>query len=98
MEIEPIVTGPTTKYAGKSYRLGRPYYPEKNGKHTNAQSWAVIQAMFRLNASIDFWDLAVAVRHHRHGTQKARGPQSFIRYLIRSGHLVEVGGLARSFG
>jgi hypothetical protein len=86
---DPIVTGPYTKYAGKQYKLGRPYAAQITGTNTNAQSWAIIEAMFALHPVWDFWDLAVACRHHIHGTQAAKGPQSWVRYLIRSGHLVE---------
>ena len=87
--VEPVVTGPHTKYAGKRYKLGKlPYMARHTGTNTNGEAWAVIEAMFRLSPTIDFWDLCVACRHHKHGTKAAKGPQSWIRYLIRNEYLV----------
>jgi len=90
MSVEPVVTGPHTKYAGKRYKLGNHYNVHKSENNTNWKSYRVILAMFDLSqAPVDFWDLCVAVRHHKHGTKAAKGPQSFIRYLIRNDYLIE---------
>ena len=84
-KLEPIVTGPHNKYAGKRYRLNPQKTPafKHTGTNTNAESWAVIEAMFKLNKSLDYWDLCVACRHHKHGTKAANSPQAWINYLIR---------------
>jgi hypothetical protein len=80
-DFGPVVSGPTTKYGGM-YRLKS--RPERLVPH-NQKSWKIIEAILDAYGSADFWDLAVAVRQHKHGTKRARGPQSFIRYCIRSG-------------
>ena len=80
-DFNPIVTGPPTKYAGR-YRLKN--RPERLVNH-NYVSWKIIEAILEAYGSADFWDLAAAVRGHKHGTMKAKGPQSFVRYCIRSG-------------
>jgi hypothetical protein len=84
--VEPIVTGPPTKYEGV-YRLG--VAPQGLASH-NLASWRVIEAILAAYGTADFWDLAVAVRGHKHGTQRVRGPQSFVRYCIRNGWLERV--------
>jgi len=86
--VDPIVTGPFTKYAGKKYRLGD---TPNMLNPDNAASWRIIEAMITAYGPRDFWDLAVACRDHKHGTQAAKGPQSWIRYCIRSGWLKDVG-------
>ncbi len=80
-EFQPVVTGPATKYVGR-YRLKSAPGPLA---HHNQVSWNIIEAILNAYGSADFWDLAVAVRDHKHGTKKAKGPQSFVRYCIRSG-------------
>ena len=82
--VDPIVTGPATKFAG-TYKLGE--LPQNLLPH-NLESWRIVEAILRAYQTADFWDLSVAVRGHRHGTKAAKGPQSFIRYCIRSGWLV----------
>ena len=82
--VEPVVTGPETKYAGV-YKLGEA--PQSLMRH-NLQSWQIIEAILCAYGRADFWDLSVAVRGHKHGTKSAKGPQSFVRYCIRSGWLV----------
>ncbi len=81
---EPVVTGPATKYAG-TYKLGDS--PHSLLPH-NLHSWRIIEAILVAYDTADFWDLAVAVRGHKHGKKRVRGPQSFVRYCIRSGWLV----------
>lgn len=49
----------------------------------NDVSWQVIRFMLIAYDTVDFWDLCVAVRKHKHGTRAAKGPQSFVRYLKR---------------
>jgi hypothetical protein len=84
--IDPVVSGPDTKYAGV-YKLGAP--PQTLMAH-NLQSWRIIQAILDAYGSADFWDLSVAVRGHKHGTKSAKGPQGFVRYCIKSGWLQRV--------
>lgn len=84
-DVQPVVTGPYTKYAGKKYRVGRP--PGTMALH-NHVSWMIIEAMIKAYGAREFWDLAVAVRGHKHGDKAAKGPQSFVRYCIREGWLV----------
>ncbi len=83
---QPVVTGPETKYAGM-YKFGQA--PQTLMSH-NLKSWRIIEAILTAYGKADFWDLAVAVRGHKHGTKSAKGPQDFIRYCIKSGWLVRV--------
>ena len=82
-DVEPVVTGPATIYAGR-YKLGS--LPQSLASH-NLKSWKIIETILDAYGTADFWDLAVAVRGHKHGTKKVKGPQSFVRYCIRSGWL-----------
>lgn len=82
-DVDPVVTGPPTIYAGR-YQLG--IQPQSLASH-NLRSWKIIEAIMNAYGAADFLDLAVAVRGHQHGTKKANGPQSFVRYCIRSGWL-----------
>ena len=82
-DVQPVVVGPPTKYAG-TYKLGE--RPQTLALHNRA-SWKIIEAILDAYGTADFWDLAVAVRGHKHGTKGAKGPQSFVRYCIRSGWL-----------
>ena len=84
MEVEPQVIGRSTKDAG-IYRLGT--RPSSLAPH-NAASWAIIEAILAARSKANFYDLAVAVRGHVHGTKNAKGPQSFVSYCIRRGWLV----------
>ena len=81
--VNPVVSGPETKYAGM-YKIGT--WPQTLIPH-NLQSWRIIEAILDAYGCADFWDLSVAVRDHKHGTKNAKGPQSFVRYCIRSGWL-----------
>lgn len=81
--VQPMVVGPPTKYAGR-YKLGA--RPQDLAAH-NLASWKIIEAILDAYGVADFWDLAVAVRGHKHGTKRAKGPQSFVRYCIRSSWL-----------
>ena len=81
--VAPVVTGPPTKYEGR-YRIKSP--PQGLAPH-NQVSWKVIAAVLDAYETADFWDLSVAVRGHKHGTKKVKGPQSFVRYCIRCGWL-----------
>ncbi len=72
--VEPVVSGPPTKYAGR-YRRG--ISPQGLAPH-NLVSWKIIEAILDAYGVADFWDLAVAVRGHKHGTKKVKGPQSFV--------------------
>lgn len=80
----PRVIGRPSKDAGR-YKLGE--QPSRLSPHNEA-SWRVIEAILQAYSVADFYDLAVAVRHHVHGDKAAAGPQSFVSYCIRSGWLV----------
>ncbi len=80
----PLVQGTPTKDAG-NYRLGA--QPQSLAKH-NLSSWRIIEAILHAYGTADYFDLAVAVRGHRHGTKSASGPQAFVSYCIRRGWLV----------
>jgi hypothetical protein len=79
----PTVSGRDTKDAGR-YMLGT---KPQGLAHHNLKSWRIIEAMLEARGSVDYYDLAVAVRGHEHGTKAARGPQSFVSYCIRRGWL-----------
>lgn len=79
----PKVIGRPTKDAG-TYRLG--LSPYGLAAH-NLSSWKIIAAILEAYGTADYYDLAVAVRHHNHGTKTASGPQSFVSYCIRRGWL-----------
>lgn len=54
----------------------------------NAESWQKIEAVIdKRGGKADFDELAVAVRHHRHGTKTSRHPYQFVTYCIRRGWL-----------
>lgn len=80
----PRVIGRPSKDAG-TYKLGAT--PARLALHNQA-SWNVVEAIMTAYGTADFYDLAVAVRHHAHGDKSASGPQSFISYCIRNGWLV----------
>lgn len=77
------VIGRPTIDAG-AYRIGSP--PNRLAPH-NQESWNIIEAILTAYGTADYYDLAVAVRRHKHGDKKAHGPQSFVSYCIRSGWL-----------
>lgn len=79
--VQPKVVATKTKYAGH-YKIG--IRPGKLAPH-NLKSWRVIEAILDAYGAAEFWDLAVAIRPHEFRTQRNRGPQSFVRYCIRSG-------------
>jgi hypothetical protein len=80
-DVDPVVVAPPTKYAGP-YKVGvRPQHLKQH----NHVSWKIIEAILAADGTADFWDLAVAVRGHKHGTKGVRGPQGFVRYCITSG-------------
>jgi hypothetical protein len=87
--MNPTVNIPASHFAGR-YRLGREYRPAIKGTNTNHASWEILKAMFRLYPFWDYADLAVAVRHHKHGSN-ATTPQAFIQYLARNGHIIKLG-------
>lgn len=84
MNMYPIVTGRATKDAGR-YKIGD--RPQNLAAH-NLVSWRIIEAILDAYGSADFYDLAVAVRGHVHGTKSASGPQSFVSYCIKCNWLV----------
>lgn len=84
--VEPVVTGPETKYAGKYKRGVAPERLEEN----NLASWRVIDAILEAYGEADFWDLAVAVRGHKHYGETAGAPQKFVQYCINNGWLERV--------
>ena len=79
----PRVEGRPSKDSGL-YRMGTP--PEGLAAH-NLASWKIINAILEAYETADYYDLAVAVRNHKHGTKAASGPQSFVSYCIRRGWL-----------
>jgi hypothetical protein len=81
--VEPVVTGPQTRFAGRYKILSRP----QGLASRNLMSWKIIEAILDAYGTADFWDLSVAVRGHKFETKKVKGPQSFIRYCIRNGWL-----------
>lgn len=90
MMTDPEVVGPASKYAGKRYKLG--LRPSRRFADHNHRSWTIIETILQFDSDRDFWDLAVAVRGHKHygDTKQDKGPQSFVRYCIRAGWLEEV--------
>jgi len=81
-------------YAKTRYKLGtREYHPETDGEDTRAASWEIVKTILEAYGDADFWDLACACRGHIHGVTRARGPQSWIRYLARSGYIVPIDGI-----
>lgn len=80
---EPIVHGTLTKDAGR-YKLGM--RPQNLASH-NRVSLRIIEAILEARCMADCYDLAVAVRRHKHGTKVASSPQSFVWYCIKSGWL-----------
>lgn len=78
--VEPAVIGNSTRDAGR-YKLGVP--PRSLAPH-NLDSWRIIEAILQARGTADYYDLAVAVRGHKHGTKAAKGPQSFVSYCIKS--------------
>ena len=81
----PVVTGNSTIYDGEYQLL---YEPSALAPH-NEGSWRIIYAIMLAYGSARFWDLCAAVRGHRHMDREKTGlgPQSFVRYCIRSGWL-----------
>ncbi|MEP5764373.1 MAG: hypothetical protein ABJ308_07255 [Halieaceae bacterium] len=86
-EHDPIIVGPESSYTG---RYAIEAEPGRLAAH-NAASWSVIDAMINAYGPRDFWDLAVAVRGHRHEGKFTGRPQNFVAYCIRSGWLRKVG-------
>ena len=89
---EPKVKGTPSNYEG-TYVLAR--QPRSLAPHNQA-SWKVIAAILEARGSADYYDLAVAVRGHEHGTKSTSGPQSFVSYCIKSGWLQQAGQSAFS--
>ena len=84
-DFDPVVMGSPTKYAG-TYKLG--VRPQRLAPH-NLASWRIIEAILDAYGTADFWDLAVAVRGHKHGTKGVKDPQHFVSYCNRMGWLVK---------
>ena len=84
---EPTVQGTPSKDAGR-YELAKS--PSRALAPHNLASWRIIEAILIARGEADYYDLAVAVRGHEHGTKAAVGPQSFISYCIKSGWLGRV--------
>jgi hypothetical protein len=82
----PHVSGPPTTKDGR-YALGR--QPIWLAPH-NERSWRIIASMLEAYETAQFWDLAAAVRDHKHGARSATTPQTFVRYCINSGWLRRV--------
>jgi len=80
---ELVVLGTPTKDAGR-YKLA--VRPQRLVSH-NLASWRIIEAILDARGTADYYDLAVAVRGHQHGTKAASGPQSFVSYCIKAGWL-----------
>jgi hypothetical protein len=57
---------------------------QNTGTNSNEESYAKIRAYLERRGRATVRQLADLIPFHKHGTARAKGPESFVRYCIRN--------------